>query len=187
MSWHKVSQQLAAIGKASARELLLNAPRESAKVSRAIQIVLRMAQMLLPKCKKHPRATYLRAYAPKRLGCMFVVDNHRMKRALYLLLMVWITLQSTLVQSHMVEESLHQLSHTTQVADDAVADAEQDESCTVVTCSHPVGDIYLISKLCWGQLSCALPSTVLPLESAHAVDDIERPKWSNPAPRVAGI
>lgn len=118
---------------------------------------------------------------------MFVVYNHRMKRALYLLLMVWITLQSTLVQSHMVEESLHQLSHTTQVADDAVADAEQDESCTVVTCSHPVGDIYLISKLCWGQLSCALPSTVLPLESAHAVDDIERPKWSNPAPRVAGI
>lgn len=132
-------------------------------------------------------ATSPQAYAPILLGCLPVVDNHYMKRAFHLLLMVWITLQSTLVQAHMVEESLHQLSHTTQVADDAVADAGQDESCNVITCSHPVGDIYLISQLCWGQLSCSVPSTVLPLESAHAVDDIERPKWSNPAPCVAGI
>ena len=118
-----------------------------------------------------------------------------MKRALYFLLMVWIALQSTLVQAHMVEESLHQLSHTAQsageaageAADHAVADAEQDESCTVVMCSHPVGAFYSISKLCWGQLSCSPPSTVLPLESAHAVDDIERPKWPTTAPGVAGI
>ena len=126
-----------------------------------------------------------------RLGYLPVADNRRMKRALYLLLMVWIALQSTLVQAHMVEESLHQLSHTAlsagEASDDAVADAEQDESCTVVMCSHPVGAFYSISKLCWGQLSCSPPSTVLPLESAHAVDDIERPKWPHPAPGVAGI
>ncbi|OYT92593.1 MAG: hypothetical protein CFE43_08075 [Burkholderiales bacterium PBB3] len=110
-----------------------------------------------------------------------------MKRALYFLLMVWIALQSTLVQAHMVDESLHQLSHTAQAADDANADAEQDESCTVVMCSHPIGAFYSISKLCWGQLSCSPPSTVQPLESAHAVDDIERPKWPTTAPGVAGI
>lgn len=118
-----------------------------------------------------------------------------MKRALYLLLMVWIALQSTLVQAHMVDESLHQLSHTAQAAgeasdeasSEALADAEQDESCTVVMCSHPIGAFYSISKLCWGQLSCSPPSTVQPLESAHAVDDIERPKWPTTAPGVAGI
>ena len=118
---------------------------------------------------------------------MFVVDNHRMKRALYLLLMVWITLQSTLVQAHMVEESLHQLSHSVQMSDIAVTDAEQEESCTMVMCSHPVGAFYSSSQLCWGQLSGTLPSTVLPLESAHALDDIERPKWPLAAPGVAGI
>ena len=122
-----------------------------------------------------------------RFGCIFVVDNPRMKRALYFLLMVWIALQSTLVQAHMVEESLHQLSHAAQVADDATADAEQDEACTVMVCSHPVGAFYSNSQLYWGQLTGSPPSTVLPLESAHAVDDIERPKWPNPAPGVAGI
>lgn len=126
-----------------------------------------------------------------RLGYLPVADNRRMKRALYLLLMVWIALQSTLVQAHMVEESLHQLSHTAQAAgeasDEAVADAEQDESCTVMMCSHPVGTFYSSSQLGWGQLSCSPPSTVQPLESAHAVDDIERPKWPTTAPGVAGI
>lgn len=114
-----------------------------------------------------------------------------MKRALYLLLMCWIALHSTLVQAHMVEESLHQLSHTAQAADEAadeaVVDAEHEESCTVVVCGHPVGAVYAISKLCWGQLSCSPPSTVRALESAHAVDDIERPKWPTAAPGVAGI
>ena len=113
-----------------------------------------------------------------------------MKRALYFLLMVWIALQSTLVQAHLVEESLHQLSHSAQMdqaADEAASDTEQDESCTVVLCSHPVGAFYSSSKLFWGALSCSPPSTVTPLESAHAVDDIERPKWPTPAPGVAGI
>ena len=110
-----------------------------------------------------------------------------MKRALYLVWMVWIALQSTLVQAHMVEESLHQLSHTAQAADEANADAEQDESCTMVMCSHPIGAFNSSSQLCWGQLSDTPPSTVLPLESAHALDDIERPKWPLAAPGVAGI
>ena len=106
-----------------------------------------------------------------QLGCIFVVDNHRMKRALYFLLMVWIALQSTFVQ----------------MSDIAVTDAEQEESCTMVMCSHPVGAFYSSSQLCWGQLSGTPPSTVLPLESAHALDDIERPKWPLAAPGVAGI
>ena len=114
-----------------------------------------------------------------------------MKRALVLLLMVWIALQSTLVQAHMVEESLHQLGHTVQAADEAVSltawDAEHEESCTVVACAHPFGAFYATFKSGWGQLSCQPPSTVLPLESAHAVDDIERPKWSSLALGVAGI
>ena len=110
-----------------------------------------------------------------------------MKRALYLVLICWIALQSMLVQAHMVEESLHQFSHSVHAADDVTSDSEQDGSCTAVFCGHPVGDLHYISKLCWGQLSCSLPSTVLPLESAHSLDDIERPKWSNPAPCVAGI
>ena len=132
-------------------------------------------------------ATSPQAYAPMQLGCLSVVDNPGMKRALYFLLMVWIALQSALVQAHMVEESLHQLSHTAQASDEAVADAEQEESCTVVACGHPVGALYSISKLSWGQLSSSPPSTVLPLESAHPVDDIERPKWPKFAPSVAGI
>ena len=110
-----------------------------------------------------------------------------MKRALVLLLMVWIALQSTLVQAHLVEESLHQLKHTVHVADEAASDVEQDEPCTVVVCSHPVGTFYSSFKMCWGQLTCSPPSTVKPLESAHAVDDIERPKWPTPALGVAGI
>ena len=110
-----------------------------------------------------------------------------MKRALYFLLMVWIALQSTLVQAHMVEESLHQLSHSAQAMDVDAADADQDESCSVVVCGHPVGTLHANAKLAWGLLSFLPPSTVLPLESAHAVDDIERPKWSTTAPGVAGI
>lgn len=122
-----------------------------------------------------------------QLGCIFVVHNRRMKRALYFLLMVWIALQFTLVQAHMVEESLHQLSHSVQMSDTAVTDAEQEESCTMVMCSHPVGAFYSSSQICWGQLSGTPPSSVLPLESAHALDDIERPKWPLAAPGVAGI
>ncbi len=110
-----------------------------------------------------------------------------MKRTLYFLLMVWIALQSALVQAHMVKESLHQLSHVAQAAADAVPDTEQDEFCTEVVCSHPVGALYQSSKLVWGQLSCSPSSTVLPLESAHAVDDIDRPKWPPAALGVAGI
>lgn len=127
------------------------------------------------------------------LVCISLVDNRAMKRALYLVLMVWIALQSALVQAHMVEETLHQLSHTAQAGADNVpdadadADADQEDSCAVVVCSHPVGAVYSISKLSWGQLSCSPPSTALPLKSAHPVDDIERPKWPNPAPSVAGI
>ncbi len=110
-----------------------------------------------------------------------------MKRALYLLLMVWIALQSALVQAHMVEESLHQLSHSVQAVDAGVADAEQDEPCAVVMCSHPVGAFCSDSGLCWDQRSFFPPSTVQPMESAHAIDDIERPKWPTAAPGVAGI
>lgn len=110
-----------------------------------------------------------------------------MKRALYLLLMVWIAVQSALVQAHMVEESLHQLSHTAQAADGALADANQDEPCTVVMCSHPVGAFYSTTKLCCGELTCSPPSTVRPLGSAHALADIERPKWTHAASSVAGI
>lgn len=122
-----------------------------------------------------------------RLRSFFVADNRRMKRALVLLLMVWIALQSTLVQAHMVEESLHQLGHTVQAADEAVSDAEHEESCAVLVCTHPFGVFYSTFKSCWGQLSCLPPSTVSPLESAHAVDDIERPKWPPLALGVAGI
>ena len=110
-----------------------------------------------------------------------------MKRGFYLLLMVWIALQSTLLQAHMVEESLHLLSHTAQLAGDEVSDAEHEEACALSVCSHPASAAYSGSKLCLGQLSCLPPSTVLPLESAHAVDDIERPKWSTTALGVAGI
>ena len=110
-----------------------------------------------------------------------------MKRALYLLLMCWIALQSTLVQAHMVEESLHLFSHTEQAADEAISDAHHDESCSVLLCSHSVGAVHSGSRLYGGQLNGLLPSTVLPLVSEHAVADIERPKWSYAAPGVAGI
>ncbi len=110
-----------------------------------------------------------------------------MKRTLYFLLMVWIALQSALVQAHMVKESLHQLSHSAQLANDAMPDADQEGSCTVVACSHPVGVFYASSKVCRGHLSCLPPSAVLPLPSAHAPDDIERPKWPTTALGVAGI
>ena len=110
-----------------------------------------------------------------------------MKRAFYFVLMVWIALQSTLVQAHMVEESLHQLSHSTQVSDLGLTDPDEDEACEVVMCSHPVGGLCASTKLAFGSLSFPPPSTVLPLESAHSVDDIERPKWSTTAPGVAGI
>lgn len=115
-----------------------------------------------------------------------------MKRALVLLLLVWIALQSALVQAHLVEESLHHFSHSVQVSGDDVADAadadiEQGEACTVVVCSHPVGTFNSQTPLCWGQRSCSPPSTVLPLQSAHAPDDIERPQWPAPASGVAGI
>ena len=110
-----------------------------------------------------------------------------MKRALYLLLMCWIALQSTLVQAHMVEESLHRLSHTEQAADEAISDAHHDESCSVLLCSHPVGAVHSSSRLYGGQLNSLLPSTVLPLVSEHALADIERPKWSTAAPGVASI
>lgn len=122
-----------------------------------------------------------------------------MKRALHLLLMVWIALQSTLVQAHMVEESLHQLGHSVQATetaanealdkatDKAVLDADHEDSCSVLVCAHPVGALHSSFKFCWGQLSCLPPSTVLPLASAHPVDDIERPKWPTTALGVAGI
>jgi hypothetical protein len=110
-----------------------------------------------------------------------------MKRVLYFLLMVWIALQSALVQAHMVGESLHQLSHTAQAIGDAVLDAEHDELCVEVVCSHPVGAMYQSPNLSWGQMSSSPPSTVLLLQSAHALDDIERPKWPTAAPGVAGI
>jgi hypothetical protein len=119
--------------------------------------------------------------------CIAVVDNRCMKRALVLLLMVWIALQSALVQAHMVEESLHQSNHTVHVPDEGISDAHHEESCTVVVCGHPVAAFYSVGQLCWGQLSCSPPFTVRPLESAHSVHDIERPKWSMSAPEVAGI
>ena len=125
------------------------------------------------------------------LGPFFVADNRRMKRAFVLLLMVWIALQSTLVQAHMVEQSLHQLGHTVQAANKATSvtvwDAEHDESCTVVACAHPLGAFYSTFKSYWGPFSCLPPFTVLPLQSACAVDDIERPKWPTLALGVAGI
>ena len=120
-------------------------------------------------------------------GCLPVVDNRHMKRALYLLLMVWIALQSAMVQAHRVEEGLHQLSHMVQAVGDASSDAEQEDSCAMVVCSCPVGSFYSSVKFCWDQPSCSPPSTVVPLETAHAVDDIERPKWPPAAPCVAGI
>lgn len=120
-------------------------------------------------------------------GCLFVVDNSRMKRAFYFLLMVWIALQSTLVQAHMVEESLHELGHFAMAMDGSSADAEHDDSCAMALCSHPVGGLYGSTKLALGSLSFFPPSTAVPLESAHAVDDIERPKWPTTAPGVAGI
>lgn len=110
-----------------------------------------------------------------------------MKRALVLLLLVWIALQSALVQAHMVEESLHQSSHLSQATDEGVADADHDDSCSVVVCGHPLGAFHSTSENFWGQLPCSPPSTVLPLESAQAVDDIERPKWPTTALGVAGI
>ncbi len=120
-------------------------------------------------------------------GCLPVADNRRMKRALYLLLMVWIALQSAMVQAHMVEESLHQLSHTVQAVEEATSDAEQEETCAMAVCSCPVGSFYYSAKFYWDQQSCSPPSTAVPLESAQAVDDIERPKWPPAAPGVAGI
>lgn len=120
-------------------------------------------------------------------GCISVVDNWCMKRALVILFMVWIALQSVLVQAHMVEESLHQSNHAVQASDEGISDAEHEESCNVVVCGHPMGAFNSSAHVCWGQLSCSPSLTVLPLESAHALDDIDRPKWSMPVPDVAGI
>lgn len=110
-----------------------------------------------------------------------------MKRTLHLVLIVWIALQSALVQAHVVEESLHQLAHAVQVADQFAADTDHDEPCSVAVCCHPAGVFFTNLKLGWGPLSYLPPSTVLPLKSAHAADDIERPKWPTTAPGVAGI
>lgn len=114
-------------------------------------------------------------------------DNRRMKRALYFVLMCWIALQSVLVQAHEVEESLHQLAHAVQVADQLATDADHDEPCSVAVCCHPVGFFYTSVKLGGDRLTCSPPSTVLPLKSAHALDDIDRPKWPFAAPCVAGV
>jgi hypothetical protein len=110
-----------------------------------------------------------------------------MKRAMYLLLVVWIALQSALVQAHMVKESLHQIDHTVQLSHHSMPDADHDGACTVAACCHPVGAFYMSAKLSWDPLTCLPPTTVLPLQSAHAPDDIERPKWPTTTPGVAGI
>jgi hypothetical protein len=110
-----------------------------------------------------------------------------MKRALCLLLMVWIALQSALVQAHFVQESLHQLGHSVQLGGESVVSAEQDEPCSAVVCSHPSGVFQSGVEHYWGQHSAVRPYTVVPLESAHVADDIERPKWPVAAPGVASI
>ncbi len=110
-----------------------------------------------------------------------------MKRALYFVLMCWIALQSVMVQAHVVEESLHQLAHAVQVTDQLDVDIDHDEPCSVAVCCHPVGVLFASEKLGGDQLTFLPPSTVLLLQSAHALDEIDRPKWPTTALGVAGI
>lgn len=110
-----------------------------------------------------------------------------MKRAMVLLLIFWIALQSGLAQAHMVEKNLHQLSHTVQATDESVAEEGHDESCITLVCCPPIGALYSSSQISLDSRSTLRPSTAVPLETAHPVDDIERPKWPKTDPGVAGI
>ena len=58
---------------------------------------------------------------------------------LILFLIVWIALQSALVQAHMVKESLHQIDHTVQLSHHSMPDAAHGGACTVAACCLPVG------------------------------------------------
>ena len=122
-----------------------------------------------------------------RLGCIFVVDNPPMKRALYFLLMVWIALQSALVQAHVVAEDLHPLMHAAHLADHSASEADSDEPCDMVVCGHPVGASSMGYGLVFAAQPFLAPMRVMHLSSLALLDDIERPKWPTTAPGVAGI
>ena len=110
-----------------------------------------------------------------------------MKRALYLLLMVWIALQSALVQAHVVTEDLHLLKHAAHVADHSASEADADEPCEMVVCGHPVGASCLGQGVHFAAQPSVAPTQVMFLLSLSPLDEIERPKWPSTAPGVAGI
>lgn len=110
-----------------------------------------------------------------------------MKRALYALLMVWIALQSVLVQAHVVAENLHLLKHAAHVADHPASEADADEPCEMVVCGHPIGASCSGQRVDFAAQPFSAPTQVMPLLSLTLLDDIERPKWSTTAPGVAGI
>ncbi len=116
-----------------------------------------------------------------------VVHNGRMKRALYLIFIAWIALQSTLLQAHVVAEDLHFLMHAAHAVDQLSSDAGTDEPCDAVVCVHAVG----VSSVGLGfevaAQSFVLPAPANPRLSLPLLDDIDRPKWPATAPRVAGI
>lgn len=110
-----------------------------------------------------------------------------MRRVLQLLLMTWIILQSVLVQAHVVEESMHQLSHSIQVSDASVAGAEQGEPCSAMMCTHPVGAFFDELQTSGCPRSVTVKPPVLRLKFSSVPADIERPKWSPATLGVASI
>lgn len=110
-----------------------------------------------------------------------------MKRGLYFLLVVWIALQSALVQAHVLADDLHLLTHAAQGAEHSVSEADSDEPCEMAVCGHPVGASSSGHKFDFAVQAFVAPKQVVSLPTLALLDDIERPKWPCAAPGVAGI
>lgn len=117
------------------------------------------------------------------------MHNGGMKRACLMLFLVWIALQSALVQAHVVAENVHLLVHTQHVGDIALGDTEPDgeNPCGGVVCTHLLGVLAGVTVSTLTQSSAPISSHVPALISVRAADDIERPKWLCAALCAAGI